>query len=212
MIRVVLADDQLLVRQGIRGLLEMTGDVEVVGEAGDGLEAVDLVLRTKPDVGLFDVRMPVATGIDALRELKKRKVALRVIMLTTFDDDAALKDAMREGAAGWLLKDVSLEALAAAIRDVHAGKTLVMPMTAAAGETIRMESTEFPASDRPTALTARELEVLRLIARGMSNREIAEMNGTSEGTVKNQTSSILQKLGVRDRTRAVLKAAELGLL
>jgi DNA-binding NarL/FixJ family response regulator len=211
-IRVALADDQLLVRQGIRGLLEMTGDVEVVGEAGDGLEAVDLVLRTKPDVGLFDVRMPVATGIDALRELKKRKVALKVIMLTTFDDDAALKDAMREGAAGWLLKDVSLEALAAAIRDVHAGKTLVMPMTAAAGETIRMESTEFPASDRPTALTARELEVLRLIARGMSNREIAEMNGTSEGTVKNQTSSILQKLGVRDRTRAVLKAAELGLL
>jgi DNA-binding NarL/FixJ family response regulator len=211
-IRVALADDQLLVRQGIRGLLEMTGDVEVVGEAGDGLEAVDLVLRTKPDVGLFDVRMPVATGIDALRELKKRKVAIKVIMLTTFDDDAALKDAMREGASGWLLKDVSLEALAAAIRDVHAGKTLVMPMTAAAGETIRMESTEFPASDRPSALTARELEVLRLIARGMSNREIAEMNGTSEGTVKNQTSSILQKLGVRDRTRAVLKAAELGLL
>ena len=213
MIRVVLADDQLLVRQGIRGLLEMTGDVEVVGEAGDGLEAVDVVMKTKPDVALFDVRMPVATGIEALRELKKRKIDQKTIMLTTFDDDAALKDAMKEGAAGWLLKDVSLEALAAAIRDVHAGKKLVvMTMTAAASETMRMEPTDFPANEQPTALTTRELEVLRLIARGMSNREIAEQNGTSEGTVKNQTSSILQKLGVRDRTRAVLKAAELGLL
>jgi len=211
-IRVVLVDDQLLVRQGIRGLLEMIDDIEVVGEAGDGLEAVDVVMKQKPDVGLFDVRMPVASGIDALRELKKRKIELRTIMLTTFDDDAALKDAMREGACGWLLKDVSLEALAEAIRKVASGGTLVMPMTNAAAETIRMESTEFPANDRPTQLTARELEVLRLIARGMSNREIAEANGTSEGTVKNQTSSILQKLGVRDRTRAVLKAAELGLL
>jgi len=211
-IRVVLADDQLLVRQGIRGLLEMTGDVEVVGEAGDGLEAVDVVMKTKPDVGLFDVRMPVATGIEALRELKKRKIELKTIMLTTFDDDAALRDAMKEGAAGWLLKDVSLEALSAAIRDVAAGKKLVMAMTAGASETMRMEPTEFAANEQPTALTARELEVLRLIARGMSNREIAEANGTSEGTVKNQTSSILQKLGVRDRTRAVLKAAELGLL
>jgi len=212
MIRVVLADDQLLVRQGIRGLLALTGDIEVVGEAGDGLEAVDLVLRTKPDVGLFDVRMPVASGIDALRELRKRKVDLKVILLTTFDDDAALREAMKEGAYGWLLKDVSLEALAAGIRDVAAGKTLVMPMTAGASETIRMEPADFPANDRPTPLTARELEVLRLIARGMSNREIADSLGTSEGTVKNQASSILHKLGVRDRTRAVLKAAELGLL
>ncbi len=212
MIRVVLADDQLLIRQGIRGLLALTGDIEVVGEASDGLEAVDVVLRTKPDVGLFDVRMPVASGIDALRELRKRKIALKTIMLTTFDDDEALKNALKEGAAGWLLKNVSLEALAAAIREVAAGKTLVMPMTETAGETIRMEHAEFPSSERPSALTARELEVLRLIARGMSNREIADALGTSEGTVKNQTSSILQKLGVRDRTRAVLKAAELGLL
>ena len=212
MIRVVLADDQLLVRQGIRGLLSMTGDIEVVGEAGDGLEAVDVVMRAKPDVALFDVRMPVASGIDAIRELKKRKIELKVILLTTFDDDAALKEAMREGASGWLLKDVSLEALADGIRTVAAGGTLVMPMTASASETMKLEATEFPSSERPSALTARELEVLRLIARGMSNREIAEASGTSEGTVKNQTSSILQKLGVRDRTRAVLKAAELGLL
>jgi DNA-binding NarL/FixJ family response regulator len=210
--RVVLADDQLLIRQGIRGLLALTGDIEVVGEAGDGLEAVDVVLRTRPDVGLFDVRMPVASGIEAVRELHKRQVELKVILLTTFDDDLALREAIDVGVAGWLLKDVSLEDLAAAIRKVAAGGTLVMPMSAAAGETIRAEAAAFPANEGPVALTSRELEVLRLIARGMSNREIAEALGTAEGTVKNQASSILQKLGVRDRTRAVLRAAELGLL
>jgi len=212
MIRVVLADDQLLVRQGIRGLLSLTGDIEVIGEASDGLEAVDVVLRTRPDVGLFDVRMPVASGIEAVRELRKRKVDLKIILLTTFDDDRALKDAIDVGVAGWLLKDVSLEDLAAAIRKVAEGGTLVMPMTAGAAETMRAEAAAFPANDLPTALTSRELEVLRFIARGMSNREIADALGTAEGTVKNQASSILQKLGVRDRTRAVLRAAELGLL
>lgn len=212
MIRVVLADDQLLIRQGIRGLLGLTGDIEVVGEASDGLEAVDVVLRTHPDVGLFDVRMPNGSGIDALKELRKRKIELKVILLTTFDDDEALKAAIAEGAVGWLLKDVSLEDLAAAIRKVAAGGTLVMPMTATAGETIRTEPANFPSNELPTELTSRELEVLRLIARGMRNREIADALGTAEGTVKNQASSILQKLGVRDRTRAVLRAAELGLL
>lgn len=212
MIRVVLADDQLLIRQGIRGLLGLTGDIDVVGEASDGLEAVDVVLRTHPDVGLFDVRMPNGSGIDALKELRKRKIELKVILLTTFDDDEALKAAIAEGAVGWLLKDVSLEDLAAAIRKVAAGGTLVMPMTATAGETIRTEPADFPSNELPTELTSRELEVLRLIARGMRNREIADALGTAEGTVKNQASSILQKLGVRDRTRAVLRAAELGLL
>lgn len=212
MIRVVLADDQLLIRQGIRGLLGLTGDIEVVGEASDGLEAVDVVLRTHPDVGLFDVRMPNGSGIDALKELRKRTIELKVILLTTFDDDEALKAAIAEGAVGWLLKDVSLEDLAAAIRKVAAGGTLVMPMTATAGETIRTEPADFPSNELPTELTSRELEVLRLIARGMRNREIADALGTAEGTVKNQASSILQKLGVRDRTRAVLRAAELGLL
>ena len=212
MIRVVLADDQLLVRQGIRGLLALTGDIEVVGEASDGLDAVDVVMRTKPDVGLFDVRMPNGTGLDALRELRKRNVELKAIMLTTFDDDRALREAIREGAWGWLLKDVSLEDLAAAIRKVAAGERLVQAISAGAAEALRTEPAEFPSAEAPDALTARELEVLRLIARGMSNREIAETLGTAEGTVKNQASSILQKLGVRDRTRAVLRAAELGLI
>jgi DNA-binding NarL/FixJ family response regulator len=212
MIRVVLADDQLLVRQGIRGLLQLTEDIEVAGEAGDGMDAVDVVLKTKPDVGLFDVRMPVASGIDAIRELKKRKIDLKVIMLTTFNDDEACRAAMQEGAVGWLLKDISLEDLAKSIREVAAGKKLVMPTTAGAQEIIRSDPADFPASDLPTKLTDREREVLQLIARGMNNREIAESLGTAEGTVKNQASSIFQKLGVRDRTRAVLKAAELGLL
>lgn len=211
MIRVVLADDQLLVRQGIRGLLSLTEDIEVVGEAGDGLDAVDVVLRTKPDVGLFDVRMPVASGIDAMRELRKRKVELKTIMLTTFDDDHALKQAMQEGAKGWLLKDISLEALATAIRDVAAGKVII-PIATTAAATLNIEPVAFPASEQPPPLTDREREVLQLMARGMSNREIADALGTAEGTVKNQASSILQKLGVRDRTRAVLRAAELGLL
>ena len=210
MIRVVLADDQRLVREGIGGLLGLSGDIEVVGEARDGFEAVDVVMRTHPDVGLFDVRMPSCTGIDALRELKKRKIELKTIMLTTFDDGEALKEAMREGACGWLLKDVAPEDLAAAIKRVAAGEKLVQAMTDGASEAIAADPAGFPSSGDPDALTGREREVLQLMARGMSNREIAEALGTAEGTVKNQCSSIFQKLGVRDRLRAVLRAAELG--
>ena len=210
MIRVVLADDQRLVREGIGGLLGLSGDIEVVGEARDGFEAVDVVMRTHPDVGLFDVRMPSCTGIDALRELKKRKIELKTIMLTTFDDGEALKEAMREGACRWLLKDVAPEDLAAAIKRVAAGEKLVQAMTDGASEAIAADPAGFPSSGDPDALTGREREVLQLMARGMSNREIAEALGTAEGTVKNQCSSIFQKLGVRDRLRAVLRAAELG--
>jgi DNA-binding NarL/FixJ family response regulator len=210
MIKVVLADDQLLIRQGIRGLLGLTGDIEVVGEASDGLEAVDVVMRTHPDVGLFDVRMPGGSGIEALKELRKRKIDLKVILLTTFNDDQAFDEGIKEGIKGWQLKDVSLDDLAAAIRTVAAGGTAIMSIPAGPYEEV--EDTEFPKNDLPSELTARELEVLRFIAKGMSNREIADALGTAEGTVKNQASSILQKLGVRDRTQAVLRAAELRLL
>lgn len=211
MIRVVLADDQRLVREGIGGLLGLSGDIEVVGEASDGFEAVDVVMRTHPDVGLFDVRMPSCTGIDALRELKKRKIELKTIMLTTFDDNDALKEAIREGACGWLLKDVSLETLTAAIKKVAAGERLVQAMTDGASEVLAADPVVF-ASDAPEALTAREREVLQFLARGMSNREIAESLGTAEGTVKNQCSSIFQKLGVPNRIQALLRAAELKLI
>ena len=212
MIRLVLADDQTLVRRGIGELLRLSGDVEVVAEARDGYEAVDLVLRTCPDVALFEVRMPGASGLDALRELRRRQNKVRVILLTTVDDDGAMREAIRLGAEGWMLKDITLDDLMAGIRAVASGRRVVTPLGAGAGEVLRAGRGSFPASDLPSPLSDVELEILRLIARGMSNGEIARSRGTALGTVKNQASNILQKLGVRDRTRAVLRAAELGLL
>lgn len=213
MIRLVLADDHALVRQGLRGLLELTPDLRVVGEASDGEEALRLVAELQPDVVLLDVRMPRMGGLDALRALRRTEPERRVVLLTTFDEDAVVLEALRLGVQGFLLKDVSLEQLSDAIRQVAQGQTLLPPGVA---ERVRRGLAElpreFPSADLPEGLTRRELEVLRLIARGLSNREIAEALGTAEGTVKNQTSSILSKLGVRDRTRAVLRAMELGCL
>jgi DNA-binding NarL/FixJ family response regulator len=213
MTRLVLADDHALVRQGIRSLLELTPDLRVVGEASDGEEALRRVAELNPDVVLLDVRMPRMGGLDALRELRRTDPHRRVVLLTTFDEDAVVLEALRLGVQGFLLKDVSLEQLSEAIRQVARGETLLPPGVA---ERVRRGLSEFPrefpSADLPEGLTRRELEVLRLIARGLSNREIAEALGTAEGTVKNQTSSILSKLGVRDRTRAVLRAMELGCL
>ncbi|MCP3145191.1 response regulator [Pyxidicoccus xibeiensis] len=212
-IRLVLADDHALVRQGLRSLLDLTPDLRVVGEAADGEEALRKVAELDPDVVLMDVRMPRMTGLEALRALRARDPGRRVVLLTTFDEDAAIIEALRAGVQGFLLKDVSMEELADAIRRVAAGETLLPPGVA---ERVARGVAElphaFPHSDLPEGLTRREVEVLRLIARGLSNREIAQALGTAEGTVKNQTSSILSKLGVRDRTRAVLRAMELGCL
>lgn len=213
MIRLVLVDDHALVRQGLRGLLDLTPDLRVVGEAVDGEDALLKVEELNPDVVLMDVRMPRMTGLEALRELRRGPVHRRVVLLTTFDEDAAIVEALRAGVQGFLLKDVSLDELADAIRRVHAGETLLPPGVAERVARGLLElSRDFPAAELPEGLTRREVEVLRLIARGLSNREIAQALGTAEGTVKNQTSSILSKLGVRDRTRAVLRAMELGCL
>ena len=213
MIRLVLVDDHALVRQGLRGLLDLTSDLRVVGEAVDGEDALLKVEELNPDVVLMDVRMPRMTGLEALRELRRGPVHRRVVLLTTFDEDAAIVEALRAGVQGFLLKDVSLDELADAIRRVHAGETLLPPGVAERVARGLLElSRDFPAAELPEGLTRREVEVLRLIARGLSNREIAQALGTAEGTVKNQTSSILSKLGVRDRTRAVLRAMELGCL
>ncbi|MFY2557762.1 response regulator [Corallococcus terminator] len=213
MIRLVLVDDHALVRQGLRGLLDLTLDLRVVGEAVDGEDALLKVAELNPDVVLMDVRMPRMTGLEALRELRRGPVHRRVVLLTTFDEDAAIVEALRAGVQGFLLKDVSLDELADAIRRVHAGETLLPPGVAERVARGLLElSRDFPAAELPEGLTRREVEVLRLIARGLSNREIAQALGTAEGTVKNQTSSILSKLGVRDRTRAVLRAMELGCL
>jgi DNA-binding NarL/FixJ family response regulator len=213
MIRVLLADDHNLVRQGIRTLLEISKQFEIVGEASDGEEALALIGRVKPDVALLDVRMPRLTGIDVLRAARPLYPDLRVILLTTFDEDAVVLEAVRLGANGFLLKDVSLEQLTDAVRDVAAGKSLILPaVTERVLRGLEKDPPRFDSASMPDPLTPREREVLRLIAGGYSNREIAEASGTAEGTVKNQASSILSKLGVRDRTRAVLKALELGII
>jgi DNA-binding NarL/FixJ family response regulator len=211
MIRVVLVDDQTLVRQGIRSLLELAGDVAIVAEAGDGDEGIAVIRRERPDVVLLDLRMPKKGGVDVLRVLQATNALPPTIVLTTFDDDDALLDAVRAGARGYLLKDVSLERLTEAIRAVAAGDSVIQPaITERVLRGLEHVRRDFDALTPPDPLTKRELEILRLMAGGYSNREIAEALGTAEGTVKNHASSILSKLGVRDRTRAVLKALELG--
>jgi DNA-binding NarL/FixJ family response regulator len=210
-IRVVLVDDQTLVRSGIRGLLALTEDIQVIGEAADGDEAVRVILTMNPDVVLLDVRMPGRSGIEVLKTLKGKERLPPTILLTTFDDDEALLEGMRAGARGFLLKDISLERLADAIRNIAAGMTAIRPaITERVLQGIKEAAAPFPSLDLPERLTNRELEILRLMAGGFNNREIADAIGTSEGTVKNHVSSILSKLGVRDRVRAVLRGVELG--
>ncbi|HBL31673.1 MAG TPA: DNA-binding response regulator [Acidobacteria bacterium] len=211
MIRVVLVDDQTLMRRGLHGLLDLTEDIRVVGEASDGEEALQVIAGAAPDVVLLDVRMPRKTGIEVLKELRGRGSLPPTLLLTTFDDDAALLEGIRAGARGFLLKDVSLERLTEAIRAVAAGETLIRPaVTERVLKGLEQIPADFESLDPPDPLTRRELEILRLMAGGYSNREIAEAFGSSEGTIKNHASNILSKLGVRDRTRAVLKALELG--
>jgi len=211
MIRVVLVDDQTLVRRGLRALLELAGDIAIVGEAEDGVEGAAIIRRERPDVVLLDVRMPKAGGLDLLRELRQSGELPPTILLTTFDDDEALLEGVKAGARGYLLKDVSLEQLTGAIHAVAAGETLIRPaVTERVLRGLEHVRRDFDALDPPDPLTKREIEILRLMAGGYSNREIADALGTAEGTVKNHASSILSKLGVRDRTRAVLKALERG--
>jgi DNA-binding NarL/FixJ family response regulator len=209
--RVIVVDDQTLVRQGICSLLDLTPDIRVVAEASDGAEAIRLIPTIEADVVLLDVRMPGQDGIQVLQALAGRLPP--TILLTTFDDDAVVIEAARHGAKGFLLKDVSLEQLALAIRTVAGGGTMILPaLTERVLKGVPSLPREFDSLDRPDPLTPREVEVLRLVAAGYSNREIAIAIGTAEGTVKNHTSRILSKLGVRDRSRAVLKALGLGLL
>jgi DNA-binding NarL/FixJ family response regulator len=208
-IRVVLVDDQTLVRRGICSLLELAGDITIVAEASDGEEGIAAIRRERPDVVLLDVRMPGKNGLDVLRDLQGALPP--TILLTTFDDDEALLEAVKAGARGYLLKDVSLERLTDAIRSVAAGGTVIRPaVTERVLRGLEHVRRDFDALDPADPLTKREVEVLRLMAGGYSNREIADALGTAEGTVKNHASSILSKLGVRDRTRAVLKALERG--
>jgi DNA-binding NarL/FixJ family response regulator len=211
LIRVLIADDQMLIRQGIRTLLEMDRDVSVVGEAADGIETVDSVISTPVDVLLLDIRMPGRDGIEVLRTLSARNALPPTLILTTFDDSDVVLDGIRAGARGFLLKDVSYQQLVAAIRAVAEGATVFQPAV-----TERLLRAGSALHSKPEArgeeLTSREAEVVGLMAAGYSNREIAQALGVAEGTIKNHVSNVLAKFGVRDRTRAVLKALETGQL
>jgi DNA-binding NarL/FixJ family response regulator len=213
MIEVCLVDDQTLVRQGIRSLLELSDSIRVVAEAGDGMQAVETIPRVRPDVVLLDMRMPGMSGLDVLNALAGSNQLPPTIILTTFDDDQLVLAGLKAGARGYLLKDVSLDQLVDAVKTVAAGGSLVAPVvTQRLLSGLERMQNEFTSLDRPDPLTDRETEILRLMAGGYSNKEIANSLGVAEGTVKNHVSNILSKLGVRDRTRAVLKAFELGIV
>ena len=211
MIRVFLVEDQAIVREGLHSLLDLVDDIEVIGEAADGEEAVARIPDAAPDVVLLDLRMPKLGGLGVLQRLGGAGQLPPTLILTTFDDDSSLLEGIRAGARGFLLKDVSLDQLTNAIRTLASGGTMIQPaVTDRVLRGLKGIRTEFDSLDPPDPLTERETEILRFMAGGYSNREIAGALRLAEGTVKNHISSILSKLGVRDRTRAVLKAVELG--
>jgi DNA-binding NarL/FixJ family response regulator len=213
-IRVCVTDDQTLVRQGIRHLLELSAEVTVTAEAADGDEALAVLESDPPDVLLLDLRMPGRDGIATLTAMRERGLGVPTLVLTTFDDDELVLRALRAGASGYLLKDVTLDQVVTAIRTLAEGGTLVQPgLTERLLQAMRrMPDPDDPRDLPPQPLTDRERDVLRLLAAGYANREIADALHLAEGTVKNHVSSVLAKLGVRDRTRAVLKALHHGLL
>jgi DNA-binding NarL/FixJ family response regulator len=202
-ITVLIADDHPVVRQGLQVLLSVTGDIEVVGEAADGGQAVAMAAELNPDVILLDLKLPVMDGIAVLRELRDSGRGVRALVLTSAPDRTLVSLAVQAGAAGFLYKDVDPDALVRAIRSVHDGHTLLAPD--AAGSLLRSGAAA-PAVQGIGALTAREREVLAQIADGRSNREIARLLRVSEKTVKTHVSSVLAKLGVADRTQAALLA------
>ena len=214
MIRAVVADDQGLVRAGLRMILSAEPDIEVVGEAADGHEAVAIAQRRSPDVVLMDIRMPALDGIDATRQLMAHDNPPHVLVLTTFDLDEYVYEAMRAGASGFLLKSARPQQLVSAVRDAVAGETLLAPeITRRLVETfVRRPPPGTRTPPALEALTNRELEVLRHIACGRSNAEIAELLFVTDETVKTHASRIFMKLGLRDRIQAVILAYECGLV
>ena len=213
-IKILLVEDQQLVREALKGLLALNAEVRIVGEASDGAEALALIEQMgsqPPDLVLSDMRMPRLDGLGLIRALAARALNIPVVLLTTFDDAAAFDDAVRAGARGFLLKAISPDTLLQALREVHAGGTALRPSL-----TTRMERPSataeraFVATPEPDPLSPKELQVLRLVASGRSNTEIAILLGNSEGVIKNHCSAVFSKMGMRDRTQAVLRAIDLG--
>jgi DNA-binding NarL/FixJ family response regulator len=218
--RVLIVDDQALMRQGLRTLLDLEPSIQVVGTAVDGADAVRQAAATSPDVVLMDLRMPVMDGVAATRDIKLRDPSIQILVLTTFDDDDSIVNALQAGASGYVLKDTPSEELARDIRVTHAGGSVLSPSVAGRviAEMVHREEGRAEGGLGAAAidgegrerLTEREVEVLRLAAQGLNNREIGDRLSIAEGTVKNHVSSVLSKLRLRDRTQAVLFAREKG--
>lgn len=212
-VRVLLVDDQMLFRAGLRTLLSTRPEVEVVGDAEHGEAALAVAAQTRPDVVLMDLKMPVLDGVSATRRLRVQLPSCRVVALTTFEDDELVFECLRAGAVGYLLKDAPLDRLVEAILAASRGESVLQPSVASKvlAQLSRLTSASASMSNELSRLSDRERDVLRLIARGASNKEIATALFIAEGTVKNHVTNILTKLEVNDRTQAALRARELGL-
>lgn len=211
MIRIAIVEDDLLFRLGMRELLSLQPEYEVAGEAADATAAREMVKSVQPDLILLDMRLPGESGVDLVRFWREHGLVTPILLVSTFDDDRRFFEGLRYGANGFVRKDVTLAELKAAITAVLRGERYLKPaITETARHNLGRVEAAFESSDLPDPLTPREIEVLRLMAGGLSNREIAEAFGTSEATVKSQVSSIISKLGVRDRIRAVLRGLEKG--
>jgi DNA-binding NarL/FixJ family response regulator len=209
--KIIICDDQSIVREGLSMLLKLETDIQVVGIAEDGAMAVEMVEKEKPDVVLMDLKMPILNGVEATRQIRKRYPEIKVLVLTTYDDDQWVFDAIKAGAAGYLLKDTPREDLIKAVKGTASGKTFVDPSVA--GKVLeQVSSHQTHSPTRITSkLTEREIEILRLIAKGLSNADIANRLFLSEGTVRNHVSAVLTKLEVTDRTQAAVIAIQHGL-
>jgi DNA-binding NarL/FixJ family response regulator len=214
MIRTIVADDTALVRGGMRMFLEAAEGISVVGEAADGAEAVELCIRTQPDVAVMDIRMPGVDGIEATRRLQQRIPRTRVLVVTTFHLDEYVLEALRAGAAGFLLKDTAPDALVDAVRVVAGGEALLSPAVTRQliAHYVQRPTPDEALTDRLAELTPREIDVARLVARGMTNAEVGSQLYLGEGTVKTHVTSILSKLGLRNRAQIVVAAYESGLV
>ena len=213
MIRILLCDDQSIVTEGLRVILRQAGDIEVVGVVENGADAVEAVAHQQPDVVLMDLRMPIMNGIQATKQIRQQHPATRVLVLTTYDDDEWVFDAIRAGAAGYLLKDAPRDQIIAAIRGTAAGATHIDPKVAGKlFQFVSQPATAPAASSLAVDLSPREREILELIAEGLSNAEIAERLFLSKGTVQNYVSTLFVKLDVTDRTQAAVLALRYGLV